>query len=159
MDLIWCLTWHNSPGRDPDYTSSWLKSDLFFRNSSLHTAPPDMVKVTLLWIVYIYPIAQVTREVKIWYFQAASDTFSWVLQLCLECQIDKGLSPILVFWKINFQGLTLSQDIISNPHLWTSWNSRGFGIHPQTFEKKATLFFDRTFGHPVLYQVFCWNFH
>ena len=50
-------------------------------------------------------------------------------------------------------------NIISNPHLWTSWNSRGFGIHLQTFEKKATLFFDRTFGHPVLYQVFCWNFH
>ena len=39
--------------------------------------------------------------------------------------------------------------IISNPHLWTIWSSKGFGIHPHTAEKRPTLLVYRTFGHPV----------
>ena len=42
--------------------------------------------------------------------------------------------------------------IISNPHLWTIWSSKCFGIHPHTAQKIPTLLVYRTFGHPVCVQ-------
>ena len=69
----------------------------------------------------------------------------------------------LQFWKINFQGLTLTHCnqgvpegycaisyIISNPHSRTIWSSKGFEIHPFIAEKTTIFLFRGTFGHTVL---------
>ena len=68
----------------------------------------------------------------------------------------------LQFWKINFQGLTLTHCIqgvpkgycamsyiISNPHSRTIWSSKSFRIHPLTAEKTTRFLFRGTFGHTV----------
>ena len=132
-----------------------------------------MVKMTLLWVVCTCPSDEGGQNMvscnigHIFLYRIA--IVLWI------CNVIRACLLTLVFWKYNFQGLTLAHCnqgvpegycamsyIISNPHLRTIWSSKGFRIHPHTAEKTTRFLFRGTFGHTVkcfdftqIWSIFC----